>query len=189
MIVEKAAPIFNRKGYAATSMNDILDATGLTKGGFYGNFKSKEEVAIEAFDYSLGKVKEGIRFKIKQETTASGKLFAMMDFYHNYSIRPIIPGGCPLLNTAIDSDDTMPALKEKAALAMNELLESFKFIIERGIQSGEFYKNINASHEAELFFAIIEGGVMMSKLNNNPATLNRLLENIKIQIKTRLIMS
>ena len=187
MIIERSAPIFNTKGYAATSMSDILEATGLTKGGFYGNFKSKDEVALEAFDYSLTKVKDGIRFKIRQETTSAGKLFAMLDFYHNYSIKPVVPGGCPLLNTAIDSDDTMPALKEKAAAAMHELLSTFKFIIEKGIRTGEFYEEINSSHEAELFFAIIEGGVMMSKLNNSPVILNRLLENIRTQIKTRLI--
>ena len=66
-IIEKSAPIFNTKGYSATSMNDILQATGLTKGGVYGNFESKDQIAVEAFDLSIGKVKEGIRFKTKTE--------------------------------------------------------------------------------------------------------------------------
>ena len=51
-IIEKAAPIFNKKGFAATSMNDILEATGLAKGGVYGNFTSKEEIALLAFEYA-----------------------------------------------------------------------------------------------------------------------------------------
>ncbi len=121
-IIEKSAPIFNTKGYSATSMNDILQATGLTKGGVYGNFESKDQIAVEAFDLSIGKVKEGIRFKTKTENTALGKLFAIFNFYKNYSILPLTEGGCPLLNTAIESDDNLPFLKVKAQKALNELL-------------------------------------------------------------------
>src|SRR5688572_12624978 len=99
-IIERSAPIFNRKGYAATSMTDILKATGLAKGGIYGNFSSKDEIAIEAFDYSYNQLKESLRFKIRQEKTSSAKLTAILDFYRNYSLKPHIEGGCPLMNTA-----------------------------------------------------------------------------------------
>ena len=186
-IIEKSAPIFNQKGYAATSMADILKATGLAKGGIYGNFKNKDEIALEAFDYSLHKLKEALRFKIKQQTNASGKLNAILDFYHNYSVSPIVEGGCVLLNTAIDADDSMPFLKERAKQGLKEMLGSLKYIIEKGIESGEFSKKLNPLHEAELIFAIIEGGIMMSKLSDSPVILNKLLENIRTQIETRFM--
>ena len=51
-IVEKTAPIFNMKGYAGTSVNDMMAATGLTKGSIYGNFKNKDDVALAAFDHN-----------------------------------------------------------------------------------------------------------------------------------------
>ncbi|MCP9748240.1 TetR/AcrR family transcriptional regulator, partial [Lacihabitans sp. CS3-21] len=73
-IIEKSAPIFNTKGYSATSMSDILAATGLTKGGVYGNFESKDQIAIEAFEHSISKLQEALRFKIKKENTAKDKL-------------------------------------------------------------------------------------------------------------------
>ncbi|HAE68223.1 MAG TPA: TetR/AcrR family transcriptional regulator, partial [Sphingobacterium sp.] len=44
-IIEKTAPIFNKKGYFATSLSDITTATGLTKGSIYGNFKDKDDLA------------------------------------------------------------------------------------------------------------------------------------------------
>jgi TetR/AcrR family transcriptional repressor of nem operon len=50
-IIEKAAPIFNQKGVAGTSMSDIMEATKLAKGGLYGNFESKEEICVEAYKY------------------------------------------------------------------------------------------------------------------------------------------
>jgi len=61
-IIEKSAPIFNTKGYSATTMNDILLATGLTKGGVYGNFESKDQIAIEAFEHSIGKLFRSFTF-------------------------------------------------------------------------------------------------------------------------------
>src|SRR6202171_5234257 len=51
-IVEAAAPIFNQRGYEGSSLNDLMEATGLKKGGIYRHFTSKEELAVEAFDYT-----------------------------------------------------------------------------------------------------------------------------------------
>jgi TetR/AcrR family transcriptional repressor of nem operon len=186
-IIEKSAPIFNKKGYAATTMTDILKATGLAKGGIYGNFTSKDEIALEAFEYSLNKLKDELRVKIKQEKTSVDKLNAILDFFHNYSVSPHTEGGCPILNTAIDSDDSIPFLKERALKGLKELQNSYTHIIEQGIKYGEFKSTLNPSEEAELILATIEGGIMMSKLNDNPETLNRLLENIRTQIKIRFL--
>jgi TetR/AcrR family transcriptional regulator, transcriptional repressor for nem operon len=181
-IIEKSAPIFNRKGYAATSMADILQATGLAKGGIYGNFSSKDEIAIESFDYSYNKLKEDLRFKIRQQTTAVGKLTAILDFYRNYSVKPHIEGGCPLLNTAVDADDNIPFLKEKAKAALEEMLDSLRYLIQKGIDNKEFRKDLDAVREAELFFAKIEGAIMISKLRDHPRTLNRILDDMKSEL-------
>lgn len=186
-IIEKSAPIFNKKGYAATSMADILQATGLAKGGIYGNFKNKDEIALEAFAYSFNKLREALRFEIKQQKTSQGKLNAILDFYYNYSVSPVIEGGCVLMNTAVDADDAIPFLKERAKQGLKEMLGSLKYIIEKGIETGEFSKKLNALDEAELIFATIEGGIMMSKLNDSPGILNKLLENLKGQIKQRFL--
>ena len=51
-IVEAAAPIFNKRGYEGSSLSDLMEATGLKKGGIYRHFSSKEELAAEAFDYT-----------------------------------------------------------------------------------------------------------------------------------------
>ena len=46
LIIEKTASIFNKKGYTGTYLSDLTNATGLTKGSIYGNFKDKIEVAV-----------------------------------------------------------------------------------------------------------------------------------------------
>jgi len=52
-IVEKALQLFSVKGYHNTSVNDLLAATGLTKGGLYGHFGSKEEIWNAAYDRAV----------------------------------------------------------------------------------------------------------------------------------------
>ena len=183
-IIEKSAPIFNKKGYAATSMADILQATGLAKGGIYGNFNSKDEIAIEAFEYAYTQLKEALVFKIKQQKTASAKLIAILNFYRNYTVRPNIDGGCPLLNTAVDADDNIPFLKEKAKAALHEMLQSLEYIIQKGIDNKQLNASLNASREAELFFATLEGAIMMAKLSDNPKLLNRILDTMKLQVES-----
>jgi TetR/AcrR family transcriptional regulator, transcriptional repressor for nem operon len=182
-IIEKAAALFNTKGYAATSLTDIMEVTGLAKGGVYGRFGSKDEIAVEAFDYAYGQLRDALRFKIKQQDTATGKLLAILQFYRNYSITPLLKGGCPLQNTAIDADDQLPFLKEKAAAALKEMLGSLEYIIEKGVAQGEFSKKLDPAKEAGLFFATIEGGLMMSKLSDNPKLLNTLLNYLKEQVQ------
>jgi TetR/AcrR family transcriptional regulator, transcriptional repressor for nem operon len=181
-IIEKSAPLFNSKGYSATTMTDILKATGLTKGGVYGNFESKDEIATEAFEYSVSKLKDALIFKIKTESTAKNKLFAILNFYRNYSVTPLTEGGCPLLNTAIEADDNLPFLKIRAQKALLELLGAIEFIIQRGVDFMEFRADLDAKKEATLIFSIIQGGLMMSKLSDSPKILNDLLENIKTKI-------
>ena len=68
-IVECSAPVFNTKGYAGASMSDLVLVTGLEKGGIYNHFGSKEQLALEAFDYATGIMRE--RFRQALETAGA----------------------------------------------------------------------------------------------------------------------
>ena len=185
-IIEKAAPLFNKKGYAGTSMNDIMAATGLAKGGIYGHFQSKDEIAAAAFEFSLNKVRTDLVGTINKHATALGKLFSILDFYKNYTLKPSVEGGCPIMNTAIDADDAYPFLKRKAKSALNEMLNGLQQIIELGIAMKEIKATVNARKSAEMIFAQIEGGVMMAKVCDDVHLLNSVLENLRLYIQTQL---
>ena len=57
-IIQQAAPLFNQRGFAGASMQDIMEATGLEKGCLYRHFASKQELAVEAFHYTLAQAVE-----------------------------------------------------------------------------------------------------------------------------------
>jgi TetR/AcrR family transcriptional repressor of nem operon len=185
-IIEKAAHLFNTKGYAATSMSDIIAATGLAKGGIYGNFKGKEEIAVQAFEYASRKVMDEIVFKIKAQPTYAGKLQAILQFYRNYSLQSPIEGGCPILNFSCDADDTNPELKAKVRHAIELMLDTLVYLIEQGKKKGEFKKEVNAGMAADIIYSQIEGGIMMSKTYGDSKKLNRLLDYLKAFIDKEL---
>jgi len=111
-IIETVAPIFNKKGYVGTSLSDITEATGLTKGSIYGNFKDKNEVAVEAFKYNLSMSSYGFFVEIMESNlTPLNKLREFLSGFEKGYERVIAMGGCPILNTAADTDDTNPQLK------------------------------------------------------------------------------
>jgi TetR/AcrR family transcriptional regulator, transcriptional repressor for nem operon len=112
-IVRKAAPIFNQKGYEGAALSDLMEAIGLEKGGIYRHFDSKRQLAAEAFDYAW-KLALDKRFEGTQ--AISNTVDRLKQIVRNFRERRagLVPGGCPLLNTAIDSDDGNPQLREKA---------------------------------------------------------------------------
>ena len=186
LIIEKSAPLFNTRGYAGTSMNDIMEATGLTKGGLYGNFQSKDEIAALAFEYSYNKVKTELVAVIRQQQTSLEKLYAILNFYRSYTIRPQVEGGCPIQNTAIDADDAYPFLKKKARQALNDMLDGLEHIIQNGIKYKEFKSAVEPRKEAEIIYAQIEGAIMMAKLSDDVNLLNRILDNLRSYIDAQL---
>ena len=170
-------------------MNDIMKATGLAKGGIYGNFKSKDEIAAMAFEYSYNLLKEDLSKKVLPQKTAPEKLLTIYQYYKNYTIAPTVDGGCPLLNTAIDADDAYPFLKKKAREALYEMLGVLQKILEKGIREKAFRRDLNVKKEAELIFAQIEGGIMMAKVSDDVTVLNSLLGNLKQRMETEYMLS
>jgi TetR/AcrR family transcriptional repressor of nem operon len=115
-IIRKAAPIFNQRGYDGAALSDLMKATGLEKGGIYRHFSSKEAPAAEAFDYAWRKT---LHARIHDLDTISNTVDRLKQLVANFvERRGIIPGGCPLLNTAIDTDDGNPMLRERARKAL-----------------------------------------------------------------------
>lgn len=185
-IIEQAAPIFNRKGFAGTSMSDILEATGLAKGGLYGNFESKEEIAREAFQYSFERAYGGVVDAVTAKTSPLEKLFAVCDYYKDYTKNSPVEGGCPILNFGVEVDDTMPRLKKDVRLAIERQLHDLYRVIEKGKRVGEIRKDINSERYAALIYAQIEGAIFMAKALDDHKKLNQSLEFLKGMILSEM---
>ncbi|WNB92125.1 TetR/AcrR family transcriptional regulator [Bacillus sp. NEB1478] len=183
MILRKSAVIFNQQGFTGSSMSDIMNATGLEKGGIYRHFKNKDELALEAFEYAIGVLRDRYRAAIAGNKSAEDKLISVLSVYSNIDKEPPLEGGCPLLNTAIDTDDTHPLLHKRAQEAMNEWLRFLKSILKEGIVSGEFRPDLNIEDAAIFLSSAFEGNIMMGKLFNNSVYVQKYINQLKQYIE------
>ncbi len=177
-IIEKTASLFNKNGYAGTSLSDITAATGLTKGSIYGNFKNKEEVVIAVFKHSSGELARKVDVAISSEKSAYKQLIAFTDFYRNNWSSIFEKGGCPLLNSAAEVDDALPYMKTTVQHSFVNWAKKVEKIIEFGIENKEFNKGINSNNYANTFIMLIEGGILLSKMANKPDNLYLALDRI-----------
>src|ERR1700686_2684476 len=162
-IIRKAAPIFNQKGYDGAALSDLMRATGLEKGGIYRHFGSKQELAADAFDHAW-KIAIDTRFEGTEQIPNT--VDRLKQIVRNFRDRRtgLVPGGCPLLNTATDSDDGNPKLRAKARQALSSWLARMQSIAEEGQRRGEIRSDIDSAQLATLIASTLEGSHMVSRL-------------------------
>jgi TetR/AcrR family transcriptional repressor of nem operon len=182
-ILEKAAPIYNEKGLAGTHVDDVLEATKLTKGSIYSHFENKEDLSMQVADYLLDKICSGIGQAMKKETSAKNKIFAYLDF-NKTPLNTYITGGCPIFNLAIESDDNNGLIKSKVCNALNVSQKSFVNILRAGIDNGEFNASLDPEAYAFKMFATIEGATVMCRNMNNDRLMAGLIESLKNELRT-----
>jgi TetR/AcrR family transcriptional repressor of nem operon len=183
-IVERAAGVFNTKGYFGSSMTDLVREIGLEKGGIYNHFASKEELALEAFDYAVGTMQERFQAALEGKEEALESLFAIVDVLGGLAEDPPVAGGCPVLNTAVESDDAHTELKDRAREAMNGWLRLIGSIIKEGVRNGELRPGTDARETASVVVATLEGAVMLSRLYDDPAYMNRSVGHLKEHLRS-----
>ncbi len=178
-IIEQSAPVFNQKGFAGTSMADIMNVTGLTKGGIYGNFDSKDQIVLAVFDHNLQVLFDSYRDKIRAEKDAIGKLHAILGYFKNINFHPELAGGCPILNTSIEADDTHPELKARVVKAIDIWRETVIKLIETGKRYKQIKPQVNSRKMAHVFIAMVEGGVMLAKAYQDNKYISDVFDHIK----------
>jgi len=185
-IIESTAEVFNKKGYAGTSLSDLINVTGLSKGSIYGNFENKEEVALAVFDYNWAKIAELTQQHISNAGSFHDKLMAFAKVYKNVIKDVSTSGGCPVLNTAVESDDTNNLLKDRASKAVIKWEKSISGLIRQGITAGEFKEQTNIRQTSLSIIALIEGGVMIAKVTDDTTAMDSILKTVEILVNQLL---
>jgi TetR/AcrR family transcriptional regulator, transcriptional repressor for nem operon len=186
MIIERAAQIFNQQGYFGSSLSDIMHETGLEKGGIYNHFASKEQLALEAFDYAFERVQQRVRLALNGKFNAIDRLLAIVAVFDGLAEDPPVPGGCPVLNTAIEADDAHPLLRKRARSAMDAWRSTIQRIVTKGIERQEIRRGIDMDAFATLLISTLEGALMMSKLYGDTIYMRQAADHIIHYIETTL---
>ncbi|HXO76853.1 MAG TPA: TetR/AcrR family transcriptional regulator [Puia sp.] len=180
-IIEKAAFLYNQKGIAGTSISDIMEATGLAKGGVYRRFESKEEITLEVFDYLAKRLFDSINTAIKDKVTATEKLVALLDHYYDRLVMAK-QGGCPLLNFGVESDDTDPLLRDRVGKGIKAIQDQISRIVADGIKTGEFRGSVDAGQFGIKMFNLLEGTILACRVLHSKTQMKMLADMLKVEI-------
>lgn len=187
LIIERSAELFNKKGYAGTSLSDITEAAQLTKGALYGHFTDKEQLALEVFNYNTDRILSGFNRYLESVSTVSNKFKVMLQFYAENHLELTRMGGCPFLSAAVEFDDQPGPLKERVRERFKLWENTLVNIIIDGQTTGEIKNDISPAKYANLFIAMMEGALLLTQLNNDPQVLMTSFEQIEKIIQAELV--
>lgn len=177
-ILDEATLVFNRKGFGATTINDLLEATGTTKGNLYFHFSGKEAVGLEVLKREQESFYQFLNTALEAKTPGEGLdnfFIKAVDKHHQNGF----VGGCLFGNIALETSDTYPAFAALVQAVFAEWIAKLERNISAAQASGEIRADLSAGELAELVVATIEGGIMQARLVKSAAPFRRSLDALR----------
>ncbi len=185
-IIEKVAPIFNKQGYVGTSMSDLTEATGLTKGALYGNFENKESLALAAFEYHSKILLAAIDEHLNGPGNAIDTLFRLTNFYRHYDEFTAPMGGCPILNVGVDAQYNNKLLEGAAKETMRTIEGKIALVLENGVNKGELKLPVPPLQFAKQLFTMIQGAIAMATITGDRKYLLNTIAYLEVLVKKEI---
>lgn len=164
-IVECARELFNRRGFEDVSIDEIMRRAGLTRGGFYNHFKTKEELFAEAVSAYLhfdpSQRWEGIRFNHAACGAALGR--QVVEAYLSTAHLEDVEGQCPLIALPSDTARAGPRVRQ----AYCSLLQHMADMLANGMDDGR--SDISARERSLAITALCVGGMVLARAIDDPA--------------------
>ncbi|MFS4468180.1 TetR family transcriptional regulator [Maribacter sp. 2210JD10-5] len=185
-IIETVAPVFNKHGYVGTSMSDLTEATGLTKGALYGNFENKEALALSAFEFNSKLYLKAIDEQLDVEGTSLDKIFSLTKFYKNYDAFTLDMGGCPVLNVGVDAQHNNNLLAAAAKETIKEIEGKIALVFETGVNKEEIKLPVTPLQFAKQMFTMLQGAITLATITQDRKYLLNTVAYLEVLIKKEL---
>jgi AcrR family transcriptional regulator len=185
-IIETVAPIFNKHGYVGTSMSDLTEATGLTKGAIYGNFENKEALALSAFEYNRNMLLQAIDDKLDTGSEALAKIYSLLNFYKQYDAFTLPMGGCPILNVGVDAQGNNKLLAAAVKETIKEIEGKIALVLENGSKQNEIKLSVPPLQFAKQLFTMVQGAITMSTATQDRKYLVNTINYLEYLVKQEL---
>jgi TetR/AcrR family transcriptional repressor of nem operon len=177
-ILQKAAQLFNERGYHAASMADIMAVTGMEKGGIYNHFKSKDDLAVQAYEYAVDLMRQAFAAAIKGKYHAVDRLQAVVAVFQRIPGGSPLAGGCPVANTAIHANKTHPRLYAYAQETMIEWQDFIRRIVQLGIERQQLKPDTDVEMLTTLLISTLEGAIMLTQLHQDDSYMDRAIAHL-----------
>jgi TetR/AcrR family transcriptional repressor of lmrAB and yxaGH operons len=165
--VDSAALLFRRQGYAATGVNQILEAAEVKAGSLYHHFPAgKQELAAEVVDIVGGDIERRLRGFLESDLAVADIIDAWIDLMSaglSFDQRD----GCPIEPIATESVNASPQVREASARAFG----GWRLAVADRLRA-DGWSNEDADQTAFAVIALLEGALILSRITADTAALN-----------------
>jgi TetR/AcrR family transcriptional repressor of nem operon len=178
----EALRLFSLKGFLSTSIQDVLEAADVSKGGLYNHFKSKEDLFYAVLDEARKIWRENNLAGLDQINQPVAKVKRLLNNFKDIYLKDTncLPGGCVFVTLLVELDDQKPELAREVNKGFEALKAMINRLLEQGKDSGELRDDIDAKAVSELIFAGILGATVIYGADKSSAkvdqTINSLLD-------------
>ncbi|MBI1921977.1 MAG: TetR/AcrR family transcriptional regulator [Geobacter sp.] len=177
-IIKIATAIVNRKGFGATTIQEIISATGMQKGGIYFHFPDKDALGLAILE------KARADFLLFLDSALSGDSpGACLENFFRLAVEKHLAagfiGGCIFGNTAIEFSDTDSRFAAIIERVFDEWIELIRRTVSAAQDAGQVRTDIPATELALHIVATIEGGIMLSRLKKNEESMKKCLDTVR----------
>ncbi len=155
-ILKAAQTCFVSKGYHQTTMDDIVQEAGLSKGGVYWHFSSKQELFLSIIESTLGDAQAVMQESMASHTSAREKLDTVLAAFASLVTSNQLSELAPLTLGVWAQSWQDPEVNKVVARVYKRFRGSIVQMIEQGIAQGEF-KPVNATALTSILLALYDG--------------------------------
>lgn len=184
-LLDAAQRLMLAKGFPATTVEEICEAAGLTKGSFFHYFKSKEDLGKAALEHyaerGLGTL-ESAAFRQKHDPLK--RIIASIDFWIGRINDPSMECGCLLGNFAQELSDTHPEIRAQCVRYFDQWTTMLKQDFDAAKSAYRPRGRIDTRGLAEHYVAVVEGALLLTKATRDRKVFERTLAHLKRYIQT-----
>lgn len=177
-LIQSATELIRRKGYVATTIDDICEHSGVTKGAFFHHFKTKEELAeacLAAWDQMAAAMEEGAPFQ--KAANPRRRVLGYMEFFIGVFDNPKILKSCLAGTTAQEVSDTNPTLRDAANACFLNAETRLQALLDDACKT--LRKPVDTASLATLWVGTMQGSLILFKASQDPSVIRRNLEHVK----------
>lgn len=178
-LLHASLPLMLSKGYPATTVDEICEKAGLSKGSFYNGFPSKEALGLSLLEwYHQGGSEMIFTGSFNDLNDPMEKMFGFLDHVYGVS-KKLWSSGCLLANLGLELADSNPKIRVRVSRIFQKLTKRLADVFEPAGRTNGKKGRPTAEELAEQFLITLEGAILLARVNQDWKHVKKGLRNFR----------
>ncbi|MCL4503158.1 MAG: TetR/AcrR family transcriptional regulator [Deltaproteobacteria bacterium] len=184
-IIEKSMQLFSVKGYFNTSIDAIVKATGLTKGGLYGHFRNKEEIWYAVYEECVEVWKSIVFQDVRDIADPLERLEKVMEnSLQNYLGAGVFEGGCFFFNSLMELAGQSTAMSDHVLRGFQSFAARLRGWLEEAERQGKLREGLNLQEVAGFIVVALNGAGPLYAASHDSAVWQQTLAQLRYYLNS-----